>query len=98
MDLKADALLRVRWPAVEATAEKLERSTLILPADIDRLCREAGARKVGEPILRPYDPDAHFLKLPNGKQVTMRTWADAVTACAFNKERAVKLLTKKTEA
>ena len=92
VDLKAECLLRNRWGAVEAVAKKLESSTLILPAEIDRLCREAGALKVGERRRRPYDPDKHFVNLPNGKKVTMRKWADAVAASGFNKKRAERML------
>jgi hypothetical protein len=88
----AEMVLRNRWGAVEAVAKKLESSTLILPAEIDRLCREAGALKVGERRRRPYDPDKHFVNLPNGKKVTMRKWADAVAASGFNKKRAERML------
>jgi hypothetical protein len=92
VELKASSLVHTRWRAVEAVAEYLERRTLILPADIDRLCREAGARKAGEPRRRAFDPDTHMVSLPGGKQVTMRKWADAVAASGFSKERAERLL------
>jgi hypothetical protein len=90
-------LLRVRWPAVLAIADELERRTLIMAADVDRLCRAAGARKVGEHRTRPFDPDKHFVSLPGGKKVTMRQWADAVALSGFSQTRAVKLLTHKVE-
>jgi hypothetical protein len=95
VDLKAECLLRNRWGAVDAIAEKLERSTLILPADINRLSREASALKIGERRKRAYDPDAHFVTLPGGKQVTMRRWADAVAFAGFDRSRAEKALIDK---
>jgi hypothetical protein len=92
VELKASSLLRTRWRAVEAIAEHLERRTLILPADIDRLCRAAGARKAGEHRTRPFNPDTRMVVLPGGKHVTMRTWAHALDANSFDKEKAEKVL------
>lgn len=59
VDLKAASLLRVRWAAVLAIADELERRTLIMATEVDRLCRAAGALKVGQ---RRYDPDKHMVR------------------------------------
>ena len=49
--LRAYALLRVRWDAVEAIAAKFERNKTVLGEEIEEICRQHGVKlKGGRPI------------------------------------------------
>ena len=91
-EIKASVGVRHRWAAVEAIARKLERHTLVWGDDVDQLCREAGARRPAEVRRKPFDPDHSYIDLSDGRQVTMRQWADVLALHAFNERRARKAL------
>jgi hypothetical protein len=89
---KASVGLRHRWDAVEAIAQKLERHSLVYGDDVDRLCRDAGVRRPAEQRRKPFDPDHAYIDLSDGRQVTMRQWADVLALHAFNERRARRAL------
>jgi hypothetical protein len=45
--VRAYALLRTRWDAVEAVAAKLERSTTLLGVELEEICKQVELRKQG---------------------------------------------------
>jgi hypothetical protein len=59
-EAKASVGLRHRWDAVVLIAEQLEWRSLVFGEDVDRLCREAGARRPAEQRPKPFDPDHAF--------------------------------------
>jgi len=93
VELRARSLLFTRWRALEAIAGELTRKGYIVGDTVDQLCRANGARKAGH---RSFDPDKHTVRLPGGKEVSMRRWADALAATGFNANRAERLLANPT--
>lgn len=66
--LKAYALLRVRWEAVEELAQKLERHTTVLGEDVSKIClaeaARRNARKVAAEAPKPPRPVRALKKAP----------------------------------
>jgi len=62
--VRAYALLRTRWEAVEAIAEKLQRHTTVLGEEVERIClAEAGRRSArSQAATAPKRPPAKALK------------------------------------
>jgi hypothetical protein len=94
VELKARSLLFVRWKALEAIADELTRKRWVDGHTVDRLCVANGARKVG---VRRFDPNIRFVDVGDGKQVSMRRWADTLAMNGFDKARAKKALGERRE-
>jgi hypothetical protein len=72
------------------------RPLVVDGAEVDRIARSIGARKIGERRrTRPFDPDAAYVDLGNGRKVTMRAWADAMAEHHSDQTRARRFLLQK---
>jgi hypothetical protein len=95
LETRARSLLYVRWEPLESIAGELTRCGYVLWDEVDEICARLKVRRADG--TRPFDPDKRMHRLPNGKEVTMRTWADAVALAGFNRRRAEEALIAKLD-
>lgn len=69
--LQARSLLVTKWHAVQAIAEKLQRNTTLLGAEVEEICKREGVRRLGE-LSRG---EAISRMTPRGKQRLLGTVA-----------------------
>jgi hypothetical protein len=84
--LKARSALAVRWSAVQALADELERMKVLPGSWVEEILRANGCRKNGE-----IDPEKRYVSV-GGKTVTLRQWANALDANAKHRERAIRAI------
>jgi hypothetical protein len=91
VQLRGRALVFTQWRVIEALAQTLQRDTTVLGADVDRICRELGARQYGT---RPVDPVTTYTTIAN-QRVSLREWSSLLDEHSKDRMKATRALKKK---
>jgi hypothetical protein len=90
VQLRGRGLVFSNWRVIEALAEKLQRHTTVLGAEIERTCRELGAKQYGTKTI---DPETRSSSVSvDGRQLSLREWSRALDQNAKDRQRAIRAI------
>jgi hypothetical protein len=92
VQLRGRGLVFSQWRVIEALAQKLQRHTTMLGSEIERICRENGAKQYGRKTI---DPETRSSSVSvDGRQLSLREWSKALDQNAKDPRQAMRAIKK----